>query len=406
MTGLRGAASAVTDALDAARDAERRRAVRALLRSPLLPATAPEFPAVRRQAGWVREWFARETGWHVHVEPELARLRKVPADDTDGTRSASVAGVPLRRRRYVLLCLALAALERAEQQTTLGQVASAVVTGAADPALAAAGVRFELENRDDRSDLVAAVKLLLELRVLRRVAGDEAAYLSGAGDALYDVDRRVLAALLVTRQGPSLIDATDTDARLVAVTAGLVADTDDARNTALRHALTRRLLDDPVVHYADLSDAERGYLTSQRTALVRRITAATGLEPEIRAEGIAMVDTAGSDVLTDVRTPEEGTDGHATLLVAEHLAAGGPRTVGELEAFVADLAAQYRARWRKGTGEPAAVTALTALAVDRLVALRLARRQPGDDDGVLVVPLPALSRFRLGALPDLQESLS
>jgi uncharacterized protein (TIGR02678 family) len=400
----RGAASAVTDALDAARVAERRRAVRALLRHPLLPSGAADFAAVRRHADWLREWFARETGWSLRVDPELVRLRKTPPDHRDATRPATVSGHPLRRRRYVLLCLALAALERGEGQTTLGRLADAVVAGASDPGLVTAGITFELDSRDDRTDLVAVVKLLLDLAVLRRVAGDETGYLSGSGDALYDVQRRVLAGLLTTRRGPSMVDAPDTETRLAALTDDPVADTDDARNTALRHRLTRRLLDDPVVHYADLSADELAYLTSQRAALLRRVSEVTGLEPEVRAEGIAMVDPAGTDALTDVRTPEEGTDGHATLLVAEHLAAQGARTVGQLQALVAELADEHRTRWRKTVAEPGGVAALTALTVDRLVALRLARLDPADPP--TVTPLPAIARFRLGALHDeVQETL-
>ena len=401
----RGSASAVTDELDTARDIERRRAVRALLRQPLLASGAADFPAVRRHEAWLRDWFARETGWALRVDPELARLRKTPADHADASRPATVGGQRLRRRRYVLLCLALAAMERGEGQTTLGRLAEAVVTGAADPALLAAGVTFELDARDDRADLVAVVRLLLELGVLRRVAGDETGYLSGAGDALYDVQRRVLAGLLTTRRGPSMIDAPDTQARLVGMSDAPLADTDEARTTALRHRLTRRLLDDPVVHYADLAAGELAYLTSQRAALLRRVSAVTGLEPEVRAEGIAMVDPTGADALTDVRTPEEGTDGHATLLVAEHLAAHGPVTISALEALVADLAAKHRTRWRKTVGDPGGVSSLTALAVDRLVALRLARLEPGAQP--TVAPLPAIARFRLGALADdLQETLT
>jgi len=405
----RGAASAVTDALDAAREAERRRAVRALLREPLLLAGATDFPAVRRHAAWLQEWFSRETGWSLRVDPELARLRKTPADSRDATRPATVAGQRLRRRRYVLLCLALAALERSEAQTTLGRLAEAMVAGAADPALGAAGVGFELDSRDDRGDLVAVVRLLLDLGVVRRVAGDEAGYVSGAGDALYDVQRRVLAGLLTSRRGPSMIAAADTEARLAAIGDAPLADTDDARNTALRHRLTRRLIDDPVVHYAELPADELAYLTSQRAALLRRVCAATGLEPEVRAEGIAMVDPSGVDALTDVRTPEEGTDGHATLLVAEHLAEHGSRTTAELTTLVAGLAAEHRTRWRKSVQDRGGVTALTALVVDRLVWLRLARIEPGQSEGdpAVVTPLPAVARFRLGALTDdVQESLT
>lgn len=118
-----------------------------------------------------------------------------------------------------------------------------------------------------------------------------------------------------------------------------------------------------------------------------------------------MVDPAGADALTDVRTPEEGTDGHGTLLVAEHLAARGPCTVRELEALVAALAVEHRTRWRKTVADPGGVVALTALAVDRLVALRLARLDAGEPP--LVTPLPAIARFRLGALSDdRQETLS
>lgn len=393
-TSPRGASAALSDALEATRAADRQRAARALLRRPLLAGDDPAFPAVKRHAAWLRDWFARETGWHLQVDPETVRLRKVPADLHDGSRPALASpGQPLRRRRYVLLCLALAALERADAQTTLGRLAEAVLAGAADPALTAAGVRLDLDTREDRTDLVAAVRVLLRMGVLRRVAGDETGYLHGPGDALYDVERRVLAGLLVTRRGPSTVDADDLDERLAAVTDELVADTDEARTRAVRHRLTRRLLDDPVVYYAELDDDERAYLTSQRTAIVRRVREATGLVEEVRAEGIALVDPAGTDALTDVRMPEEGTDGHVTLLLAEHLAGSGatPVPVADIETHVAALVVTHRTYWRKGAAEPGAERALTAQALDRLTALRLARRTP---EGV--VALPALARFRLG----------
>ena len=45
---------------------ERQRAVRALLRYPLITAAglhAAEFLLVRRHADWLRRWFARHPGW-------------------------------------------------------------------------------------------------------------------------------------------------------------------------------------------------------------------------------------------------------------------------------------------------------------------------------------------------------
>jgi uncharacterized protein (TIGR02678 family) len=134
----------VDDARSQAKAAELARARRALLRHPLLTESGPDPAAltlVRRHAAELREWFAEETGWQLQVDPESARLRKTPADPADATRPATAGRgqPPFSRRRYVLLCLALAALERLEQQTTLGALAERVLAGATDPALADAG---------------------------------------------------------------------------------------------------------------------------------------------------------------------------------------------------------------------------------------------------------------------------
>jgi uncharacterized protein (TIGR02678 family) len=387
----------LADVLDRQQAEERRRALRALLRHPLLTRAGPDpaaFALVRRHAGWLREWLASNAGWSLQVDTGLARLRKLPGQLDDRTRPAlaAPARVPFSRRRYVLACLALAALERADAQVTLGWLAERVLALAAEPGLADAGFAFALDSREERADLVVVVRLLLGIRALSKVAGDEQSFVNSSGDALYDVNRRVLAALLVTQRGPSTVAAADLEARLRAITEELVPDSEDGRNRAIRHALTRRLLDDPVVYQQELGDAERGYLTSQRTFLLRRLTEATGLVPEVRAEGLALVDPTGE--ATDLAMPEEGTDGHATLLFAKHLAGlwrerpGVPVPPAVLEARMAELADKHRALWRKGAAEPGAAAALCRLAIDRLEALALVRRC---DDGVLA--LPALARF-------------
>src|SRR5947207_3324912 len=94
---------------------ERRRALRALVQHSLLSAAGPlsiEFGLVRRHAAWLRDWLARYPGWSLHIDSEMARLRKTPADLNDSTRPAREpnSGLPFSRRRYVVLCLALAAL--------------------------------------------------------------------------------------------------------------------------------------------------------------------------------------------------------------------------------------------------------------------------------------------------------
>ena len=239
---------------------------------------------------------------------------------------------------------------------------------------------------------MVVARLLLATQALARVAGDEQSFVNASGDALYDVNRRVLATLLVTQRGPSTVTATDPGARLRTITEELVPDSEDGRNRAIRHRLVRRLLDDPVLYYEELSDAERAYLSSQRGFLVRRLADATGMVAEVRAEGLALLDPTGE--ATDLTMPEEGTDGHATLLLAKHLAGralarpGEPVPLVELQAYLGELAREHRAHWRKGAAEPGAVAALCRLAVDRLEALGLARCNGGG-----VTPLPGLARF-------------
>ncbi|MEU3351153.1 TIGR02678 family protein [Streptomyces sp. NPDC037389] len=386
----------LAEVLDGQHAAELRRAARALLKEPLLLARGPrsdDFRLVRRHASELRAWFDRNTGWSLHVDAEAARLCKIPgflADPTHPAREASRAGAPFTRRRYVLLCLALAALERGEAQVALGRLADQVVLDAADPHLTAAGIHFTLDRRDERLDLAAVVRLLLGLGVLRRVAGDEEAYVSGAGDVLYDVERRVLAGLLATRRGPSTVRAGTLDERLIELVSETALDSDDLRFRAMRRALTRRLLDDPVLYYDELTDAELAYLTRQRGFLTARITELTGLVAEVRAEGIAMVDP--DDDLTDVRMPEQGTHGHVTLLLTEHLAAAdGPVTIGDLQRKVRELASTYGGFWAKSAKEPGAEGELVEQALAKLTALRLITRR-GDE----IAPRPALARYAVG----------
>jgi uncharacterized protein (TIGR02678 family) len=382
--------SGLTDALAASRADESRRAARAMLRRPLLRQTDDDFVLVRRHAPLLRDWFERNTGWHLVVDTEMARLVKTVAGPGDPTHPARdvKSKQPFGRRRYVLVCLALAALSRAEAQVTLGRLAEQVVLGASDPQLTGAGVVFLLEGREERADLVAVVRLLIDIGVLGRVAGDEDAFVKDTGDVLYDVRRRVLGALLTSPRGPSTIEAIAFDERLTALTRELPPTTDDLRNQRIRHHLTQRLLEDPVLYYDDLDEAERAYLVGQRAAITARITELTGLVAEVRAEGIAMVDPY--DDLTDVRMPESGTDGHATLLVAEYLAGQASREVslGEIHDLLRRKAVEHKSYWRRDAADPGAERGLAATALTRLLALRLILRA-----GDAVIARPALARY-------------
>ena len=125
---------------------------------------------------------------------------------------------------------------------------------------------------------------------------------------------------------------------------------------------------------------------------------------EQRAEGLALVDEAG--VLTDVAMPAEGTDAHATLLVAEHLAfghsrrptdaAGATQPSGftrehDVVAFLRDAKNRYGRYWRKSAREPGAERELAEIAIERLEKLQLIVREAD-----VIQPMPALARFGLG----------
>jgi uncharacterized protein (TIGR02678 family) len=384
---------------------ELRSAVRAMLMTPLMSPDHDDFPAVRRQADALRDFFGRETGWTLQIEHEGARLYKLPADLASTTR-----GLPFYdRRRYVLLCLACAVLERADPQITLRLLGERLLQLAAEPTLAASGFSFTLGSPHERRELVAVCRTLLELGVVQRVAGDEDAFVHSGGeqaDALYDVQRRVLAGMLAAVRGPSTFRPEDApltlEQRLHALVDEHVADSDEGRRTVLRRQMARRLLDDPVVYIDTLDADSRAYFVNQRGAMAVRLCDATGLIAEQRAEGLALVDEAGS--LTDVAMPAEGTDAHATLLVAEFLAsvygqrpAGAPGLqVGLIrEQDVVDHLRESKHRygkyWRKSAREPGAERELAEIAIERLEKLQLIAREADT-----LHPRPAIARFALG----------
>ncbi len=389
-----------------------RTAICATLMTPLMSSAHPDFALVRRHVEALRDWYAREAGWPLLDYREGVRLQKRPGNPSDDTR-----GLPdFDRRRYVLFSLACAVLERSEVQVTLRTLGESILAAAADPLLEARGFIFDLKTHHERKELVAVCRTLLGLGVLTRVAGDEETFVQGAtaeADALYDVNRRLLANVLSCARGPSTwpIDEQPItfDDRLRALCVEYVPDSDEGRMSALRFSLARRMLDDPVVYLGDLDAMSLSYFTNQRGPLARRICDATGLSPEQRAEGTALVDPDG--LLTDLSMPAEGTDAHVTLLVAEHLcalmkAAKGDEvglsalSVDRVEAFIADVRDEFGKYWRGSARKAGSERELAKEALERLQKLHLVRIE-----GVWIVPLPALFRFSLAEL-DVKSSAS
>jgi uncharacterized protein (TIGR02678 family) len=383
--------SLLASAIEQSNALERRRALRALLARPVLTArgsTEDDYRRVRRFEAELREWLDTNTGWRLTVDASVARLHKrvAGADPTRWLTDRSRR--PFTRRRYVVFALALAALERAGGQLTLGWLADQVIGELGDRRFVEAEVEFTLGGRDERTDIVAVVRVLMALGALRRVEGDEERFVDAGVDVLYDVEHAVVGGMLQTAVAPSTVAASSFEARLASAVDRPFAETDDARNRAFRRSLTRRLLDDPVLEYDELEDEERAYLNSQRAAILSRITEATGLIAEVRAEGIAMLDP--DDTLTDVRMPEGGAPGHLALLIATRLASEQRIQRDDLVAYVDELCVAHASVWGS-TIRSRPRAELADEAVERLRSLSLVRV-----DGGAVIARPALSRFRLG----------
>jgi len=381
--------------VDGAVSDERQQAMRALLMQPLITAAGrPEILALARRHGeWLREWFAHHAGWHLHVDAELARLNKTPSEVQSTHPARDKHDEPFTRRRYVLLCLALASLERAGRQITLQRLAEDLqgqITG--DPVLVAA-IDLNTERREDRADLVAVGRYLVGLDVIGRVHGDEESFLSAGGDCLYAVRRGILSRVLAARIGPSQVDANSPIERMNALQRELPGEGEEARNRMIRTRLVRHLLERPVLYEAELDEETRIYLRMQRPHLLRVLTEATGLIAEVRAEGIALVDP--ERVLTDCPMPEEGTNSHAALLLAAWLVdkmRANDAVLVPLAAVESQVAASaaVNPRWRRDARTPEGSLLLAHHLIATFVSLDLARRE-----GAMLVPLPALARFGL-----------
>ena len=386
---------------------ERSVAVRTLLAHPVVDSgNDPDtFRQIARHAPWLAEYFETACGWVLTVDPAsgYARLAKrAPAgpDVTRPLRRTRGQSAPFDRRRYQLLCLICAELVR-HPVTTVGLLASAVASTAG----------LETGKYGERAAFVDALLGLGSWGALRVEGGEVEAFLdSDRANAILSADTAQLHRLIVSAVAPSTVPGdvgfTEAVERLLAEPRYQSAPdgepsemSDEARNRRARHLLGRRLLDDPVVYYDDLSGIEIDYASSPSgKRWLRQRAREAGLELEERAEGMLAVDTDG--VATDMRFPAPAGNAHQlALLLADRLietTPSGKRRLtrldpDQLQAEVAAIMARYPG-WARGQREEGGPERLAREAVDLLLSFGLAVRQP---DGS-VVARPALARYRTG----------
>jgi len=379
--------------LETARQAERRAALRHLLRRPLtLAQDEPEvFAAIVRHRGWLADWLAEQPGWKLVVSPAggFARLHKVPAE-ADATRPARLSGrPPFDGRRYVLFCLLLAALDESAAQTTVKRLAALVEHQSRGEDGVAA---FDPNVFAERRAFVDALRFLVELGVLGVRDGDADRWAQDeGGDALYDVDERVLGQLVAAPVPPAL--AGDP--------AGLrreeYAETEEGERARARHRVFRRLLDEPVVYYEDLPAREYEWLDHSRGFVYARLAEDAGLVIERRREGLAAVDPAGE--LADTLFPDGGsTVKHAALLLADRITrrvrehGPGPEiSEAEIVSWTAALMADYGEPCHWSRMYPASEDGARRLAGDAMALLLSFRLVCRGAAGFR--PRPAIARF-------------
>jgi uncharacterized protein (TIGR02678 family) len=317
--------------------AERRVAARLLLRRPLVtPESHPEeFRLIRRHADELARTFGQFLGYRLVVEPGFARLLKAGLGRGGGRWLERASGAPFTPRTYAYLALALSVLVTAPEQLLLSEIVSRTRAAAAE-----AGIDLGEPNRiTERRALVAALKQLLAWHVLAEDDGSVESY-SGDGDAeaLLTVDRE-LARRMVS--GP--IGRASGPEELIKLAAR-------SDHEGPRHTVRRRLVETPVVYVDELTDGERDWLRRNQRREQRIFEDLFGLDAEIRAEGVALLDPEGE--LSDIDFPGTGTVPWAALLLLERLVEtlvpDGRTAVipdGMIDTVLGELVERHRRAW-------------------------------------------------------------
>jgi uncharacterized protein (TIGR02678 family) len=355
-------------------------------------------PLVRRFEEPLRREFHRLCHWRLDVGPTSARLLRRAAElSTErAARTTTQSKRPFAPQTYASLCIVLAAIERLGEQTSIRRLAEEVaLLVAGDDALP-----FDLTVHHHRRAFVDAVSWLERRGVLRLLDGETEHFLSGAGDALYDIDQDAAGRLLLSP--PSVLAGLSRPEDFLVETYPPTAEGAQAR---ARHSVHRRLLTDVVVYYWALEDDERDYARQRRGRIREELERLTGATLECRLEGQALIGLPSAEPF-----PGTGNVAQAALLLASELVVAsvdsssqaflgggqpGEARPGDLLLSADELASAWRRivasyRQRFSADYRAEPARLLSDAVAMLERLGLARRL----EGGAVLLRPAIGRYR------------
>ena len=275
-------------------------AVRLVLTNDLITAARPKAGAlasVLRWADLIARDFAELLGYTLVATAHQVRLlrRLYTLDATQRSVFTARSGRQFDRRRLSYLCLVLAVFQRSRIEMSLADLVRAF----GPTANAIDGLGFDATITEHKRAVVDVLDWLTDHDALRLSDGsaENWAHDSDRGDALYDIDHDVCAALFRPARPIQQLGGA----------AGLLDVPDIShRRSAQREAHARRarrlLVEHPVLYYATL-DAETA-AALRGTELADNLARLTGLVVERRAEGVMLVDPTGR--FTDQPFPGRG----------------------------------------------------------------------------------------------------
>ncbi len=349
--------------------------MRLLLRHPLVTADGPHaegFGLIRRHRDALARDLRQHLGYRLVVEAGFARLYKAGLGPGRSRRLERASGAPFTPRAYAYLALCCSVLLTGRQQVLLSALVDQVRTAGGE-----AGIDLGADSQADRRAFVAALRQLVAWGVLVEDDGTVAAFADDAGaEALLFVRRDLVRHLIAVPLRE--VDGPDELVR-VAAEPGIAGGS--------RHRVRRLLVEEPAVLADDLDAESWEWLRQSQRREARLLAELTGLELEIRAEGVAAIDPR--DELTDETFPRGGTLGHAALLAVSDLArrlrptrldgdetaATVPVPTGLLEEVVGGLLERHGPRWKKDYLDRP--DRLSRDVEDLLVTVGLLRRAPG-----------------------------
>src|ERR1700722_17603945 len=349
-------------------------AVRLVLTNDVITATRPRpgmLEAVLRWADQLSKDLRDHLGYTLIATTRAVRLirRLDGLDPTQTTIFTAKSGRPFDRRRLAYLCLILASFQRSRVEVSLADLVRAFTP----TANAIDGLGFNPTVSAHKAAVVDVLDWLADRGALRLSDGSADAWSADTerGDALYDIDHDICAALFRPARplqhltsAAGLLDATYVSAKR------------GAQREAAAQRAARALLEHPVVYYAQVEPEVAEAL--RQNGVAENLARLTGLAVERRAEGVLLADAGGR--FTDPPPPGRG----------------GERGAGGV--LLADAGGRFTDRPFPGRGG----------AVNRAAGLLLAKIADvleDPDEAPLLLPLPAESADQRDLLEKIDAAL-